>query len=211
MSDASVSEVSETESVKSRETRRSARVAGTAPAKAQLAKLRPTHSAGGESTSDPPPAAAKAASKKGKKAEEPRPEPAEVVQPAQPEPELPRSEYDDSTPGQIRRAFGFGERRPPPSYERLAEPQLPSQRADQRPERASWLDATPPAVVLQPDDDDQPPADEQPQADEHLEANEEPETDEQEARFDNADGEDEETETDTIEVPSTSVKPTSTH
>ena len=66
---------------------------------------------------------------------------------------------------------------------------------EQRPERASWLDAAPPAVVLQPDDDDQPPADEQPQADEHLEANEEPETDEQEARFDNADEQDEESET----------------
>ena len=111
MSDASA-EVSETESVKSRETRRSARVAGTAPAKAQPTKLKPTHGDGGESTSDPPPAAAKAASKKGKKAEEPRPEPTEVVQPAQPEPELPRSEYDDSTPGQIQRAFGFSQRQP---------------------------------------------------------------------------------------------------
>ena len=111
MSDASA-EVSETESVKSRDKRRSARVAGAAAAKAQPTKLKPMHSAGGESTSDPPPAAAKAASKKGKKAEEPRPEPEEPVQPAQPLPELPRVEYDDSTPGQIKRAFGFGERQP---------------------------------------------------------------------------------------------------
>ena len=141
MSDASVGEVSETESVKSKEKRRSARVAGTAPAKAQPAqlaqpaKLRLMHGDGRESTSDPPPAAAKAASKKGKKAEEPRPEPAEVVQPAQPELELPRGEFDDSTPRQIQRVFGFAQRqpgaqsasfnaRPPQSYERLAEPRL---------------------------------------------------------------------------------------
>ena len=70
------------------------------------------HSAGGESTSDPLPAAAKAASKKGKKAEEPQPEPAELVQPAQPELELPRVVYNDSTPGQIQRAFGFSEQQP---------------------------------------------------------------------------------------------------
>ena len=111
MSDASA-EVSETESVKGKDKRRSARVASAAAAKAQPAKLQPTHGVGGESTSDRPPAAAKAASKKGKKADEPRPEPAEPVQPAQPEPELPRFEYDDSTLGQIQRAFGFGERLP---------------------------------------------------------------------------------------------------
>ena len=65
-----------------------------------------------------------------------------------------------------------------------------------------------PWLMLQPEADDQPPADEQPQADEQLEADEEPEADEQEARFDDADGEDEETETETIKVPNTSVKQT---
>ena len=146
MSDASA-EVSETESVKGKDKRRSARVASAAAAKAQPAKLQPTHGVGGESTSDRPPAAAKAASKKGKKADEPRPEPAEPVQPAQPELEPPSFVYDDSTPGQIKRAFGFSERqpgarpgafntrpsdRPPPSYT-LMEPRLPSER-EQRPE-----------------------------------------------------------------------------
>ena len=79
------------------------------------------------------------------------------------------------------------------------EPRLPSER-EQRPERASWTDAVRPAAVLQPEDDDQPPADDQPQADEHLEADEEPMTDEHEACFDNADEQDEESETDTIKV-----------
>ena len=111
MSDASA-EVSETESVKGKDKRRSARVASAAAAKAQPAKLQPTHGVGGESTSDRPPAAAKAASKKGKKAEEPRPEPAEVVQPVQPEPQLQRGEFDDSTPRQIQRVFGFSQQQP---------------------------------------------------------------------------------------------------
>ena len=78
MSDASA-EVSETESAKGKDKRRSARVASAAAAKAQPAKLQPTHSVGGESTSDRPPAAAKAASKKGKKADEPQPEPVQPM------------------------------------------------------------------------------------------------------------------------------------
>ena len=158
MSDASA-EVSETESAKGKDKRRSARVAGAAAAKAQLAKLKPTHSAdaGGESTSDRPPAAAKAASKKGKKADEPRPEPAQPVQPAQPEPERPSFVYNDSTPGQLTRAFGFSEQlpgarpggafntrpsdRPPPSY-RLMEPRLPSEREQRQPEQRQRRERT---------------------------------------------------------------------
>ena len=111
MSDASA-EVSETESVKGKDKRRSARVASAAAAKAQPAKLQPTHGVGGESTSDRPPAAAKAALKKGKKADEPRPEPAQPVQPAQPEPEPPSFVYNDSTPGQVKRLFSFSKRVP---------------------------------------------------------------------------------------------------
>ena len=104
------------------------------------------------------PQAAKAASKKGKKAKETQPEPEQEVQPEQPEQQqLPR---DDSTPRQFFRAFGFSEaqpgpqssgfgvRSPPPSYaqgpEQQMEPWHPSERADQQPERVSWLDAAPP-------------------------------------------------------------------
>ena len=89
---------------------------------------------------------------------ETQPEPEQEVQPEQPEQQqLPR---DDSTPRQFFRAFGFSEaqpgpqssgfgvKSPPPSYaqgpEQQMEPWHPSERADQQPERVSWLDAAPP-------------------------------------------------------------------
>ena len=110
-----------------------------------------------EESSSTPQAAKASASKKGKKSKEAQPEAEPEWQQEQPE-EQPQPR-DDSTPRQLLKALGFEQarsgqkssgfsvRNPPPGYPHTeqVEPQLPAERAEQRPLRADWTQAAPAA------------------------------------------------------------------